>query len=233
MAVYTRNNIVTDGLVFYVDAANRQSYTSGSTSWQDISGNGTSGSLINGPVFNSDGGGSIVFDGINDYGDLNITSGLDANNITLNVVAKASENSNASLLYIFNQSSYLCIGNYTGGIQGPPNGESFSMVKLNPTNLTSTVRGGEYRFTDNKFHDFTFTRSNNIDNFYVDGTLVGSFVNLVPISSNLYPINIGQRISSPYFSAITSSIYKIYNRALSQAEVTQNYNAIKTRFGLT
>ena len=59
--------IITDGLVLYVDAANSYSYVSGSTVWNDLSRTTTSGSLINGPTFNTRSGGNIVFDGINDY----------------------------------------------------------------------------------------------------------------------------------------------------------------------
>ena len=60
-------SIATNGLVLYLDAANRQSYVSGSTSWNDISNNGNTGTLTNGPTFNSGSGGSIIFDGTNDY----------------------------------------------------------------------------------------------------------------------------------------------------------------------
>ena len=60
-------NIVTDGLVLLLDAANTKSYVSGSTIWNDLSRSGNNGSLINGPTFNSLNGGSIVFDGSNDF----------------------------------------------------------------------------------------------------------------------------------------------------------------------
>ena len=67
MGFYRGPNIVTDGLVLVLDAANPTSYISGSTTWRDLSGNNNSGSLVNGPTFNSVNGGSIVFDGSNDY----------------------------------------------------------------------------------------------------------------------------------------------------------------------
>jgi hypothetical protein len=226
------NRVVTDGLVFYLDAANTKSYVSGSTTWNDLSRSGNSATLINGPTFNSSNGGSIRFDGINDYGVLNISSGLDASNISLCVVAKIPPETNASLLFIFNRVDYLCVGNFTGGIEGPPNGESFAMVKFNPVNQGSTVRGGEYRFTDNLYHDFVFTKQGNAENFYVDGVLVGTFISSQPIANQLYPIEIGQRISGAFFKQITTLSYKIYNRGLTAAEVLQNYNATKGRFGL-
>jgi hypothetical protein len=66
MAGTVAPNIVTDGLAFYLDAANTKSYVSGSTTWTDIA-NLTNGTLTNGPTFNSANGGSIVFDGVDDY----------------------------------------------------------------------------------------------------------------------------------------------------------------------
>ena len=59
--------IVTDGLVLCLDAANPKSYPGSGTTWYDLSGNGNHGTLINGPTYNSDNKGSIVFDGIDDY----------------------------------------------------------------------------------------------------------------------------------------------------------------------
>ena len=60
-------DIVRDGLVLLLDAANPKSYLSGSTTWTDLSRSGNNGSLINGPTFNTGSGGNIVFDGVDDY----------------------------------------------------------------------------------------------------------------------------------------------------------------------
>ena len=59
--------IVTNGLVLYLDAANKKSYPGSGTTWTDLSGNNNTGTLTNGPTFDSNNGGSIVFDGTNDY----------------------------------------------------------------------------------------------------------------------------------------------------------------------
>ena len=66
MAYINTPPVVTNGLILHLDAGNRLSYTSGSTVWNDLSGNNNSGSLTNGPTFNSANQGSIVFDGSND-----------------------------------------------------------------------------------------------------------------------------------------------------------------------
>jgi hypothetical protein len=66
MAGNVAPNIITDGLVLYLDAANTKSYVSGSTAWNDLVGT-NNGTLVNGPTFSSANGGSIVFDGVDDY----------------------------------------------------------------------------------------------------------------------------------------------------------------------
>ena len=63
---YAFGKIITDGLVLCLDAADRNSYVSGSTTWFNMAGT-NNGTLTNGPTFNSANGGSIVFDGVNDF----------------------------------------------------------------------------------------------------------------------------------------------------------------------
>ena len=63
MATNYNPSIVSDGLVLCLDAANTKSYTGSGTTWTDISGEGYDATLTNGPTFNSDYGGNIVFDG--------------------------------------------------------------------------------------------------------------------------------------------------------------------------
>jgi energy-coupling factor transporter ATP-binding protein EcfA2 len=60
-------NIVTSGMVLNLDAGFTGSYPKGNQQWYDMSGSGNTGTLINGPTFNPLSGGSIVFDGTNDY----------------------------------------------------------------------------------------------------------------------------------------------------------------------
>ena len=64
MAFNYSPKIVTDGLVFYLDAANTKSYIGSGTTWTDLSRGDNSG-ILNGAVFNSLNGGSIsLVDGL-------------------------------------------------------------------------------------------------------------------------------------------------------------------------
>jgi hypothetical protein len=75
-------NIVADGLVMYLDAGSPNSYRPDfGTTWKDMSGFNNSGSLTNGPTYSTDNGGSIVFDGVNDW--VNTPLNIDANPNTI------------------------------------------------------------------------------------------------------------------------------------------------------
>ena len=74
----TALSIVTNGLALYLDAGNASSYPGSGNNWNDLSGNGRNGTLTNGPTYSATNGGSIVFDGTNDYvqclGSLTVTA---------------------------------------------------------------------------------------------------------------------------------------------------------------
>ena len=72
------NPVVTTGLQLYLDAGNASSYPGSGTAWTDLSGNSRDGTLTNGPTYSDTNGGSIVFDGTNDFvqctGSLTVTA---------------------------------------------------------------------------------------------------------------------------------------------------------------
>ena len=71
-------SVITTGLQLYLDAGNASSYPGSGTTWTDLSGNSRDGTLTNGPTYSGTNGGSIVFDGSNDYvqctGSLTVTA---------------------------------------------------------------------------------------------------------------------------------------------------------------
>ena len=67
MSVSGPGRVIDNGLVLYLDASNNKSIVSGSNTWFDVSRNGNNGTLTNGPAYSSANGGSIVFDGTNDF----------------------------------------------------------------------------------------------------------------------------------------------------------------------
>jgi len=222
MAFFRGPNVVTDGLVLALDAANPRSYVSGSTTWNDLSGNNNSGSLVNGPTFSSANGGSIVFDGTNDYVDTGKTATqlgvYDAN-------------------YTFD--AWVYPTNFTGDRSMFGTEQTATRQGLHLIFRNGTIYQGHYSAdaqagtgTLNAWNNicYTYTQSSGTASIYKNGILQGSG----NIASFIGTTNIliGRSLGGGYFVG-NGSNYKIYNRALSSTEVLQNYNAQKSRFNLT
>ena len=223
MAVNTRNSIVTNGLVLALDAGNTKSYTSGSTVWRDLSNPLVSGSLLNGPTFNNQNGGSIVFDGIDDYGAL--SSNLVLNGPFTWVINCRSNTMSAAV----NRQTYLAGSN--NWFEQSDNDTLF-VVNTNEVSFNLELPSG--LLPQNTWYNIAVTRKvDNTFDFYYNGikqTLRSGDTTLVSGSYNisrLGAIDGGGR----YWNGNIAQIL-IYNKALSSTEILQNYNATKTRFGL-
>jgi hypothetical protein len=219
------SNIVTDGLRLYLDAGNAASYPGSGTTWTDISGFGNNFTLVNGPTFSTESGGAIVFDGANDYatGPNSNTFGITAD-CTIEMVIKPTQ----------------AVG-----------GTSFRFT------ANENVRG---LFAHTPYDTGYYFDSANQRIQFIDGTLINQnayFVfrrraatspyreiirNSVQRAAQTDPLNTMTLNANPVLLAAIPSdfeyykgnmyIFRVYNRALSDAELTQNYNADRARFGL-
>jgi hypothetical protein len=91
MSTFGGPNIITDGLVLALDAANVKSYLGSRTTWKDLSGNGNHGTLVNGVGYTSTNSGALVFDGINDYFVTNNNLNLsDTDKLTVQIILKTT-----------------------------------------------------------------------------------------------------------------------------------------------
>jgi len=225
MAFFRGPNVVTDGLVLALDAANPKSYVSGSTTWNDLSGNNNSGSLINGPTFSSENGGSIVFDGVDDY--VSISQNINPSNITLEFVYKASVSSPYEYLI---SNARDCCGTYNGYelqiVDGVP--------RFSIWNSTQVGVNGILTLTNQIYH-LTATYEGSQLKIYQNSILTGTANSALGIGSPAsYNLAIGGMGINPAFYNLTGNIYvgRVYNRALSASEILQNYNALKSRYNL-
>jgi hypothetical protein len=216
-------NIVKDGLVLYLDAGSPNSFSqvNPSTSWNDISGNGYNGTLTNGPTFNSGNGGSIVFDGVNDYV---ILPTITNNVYTIDFWYRMGGNDGTYGYFASSGDNGLAIsegGNVSGLVYG-----QFYYWNGSAINLLGTIPS-----TTNWNHICIIinTTSNNLQLFGNGSQLNNSTINGMSTSVS----NIGRYIASNLnFLKGNLASYKIYNRDLSATEILQNYNATKGRFGL-
>ena len=215
-------NIVTDGLVLYLDAANTKSIVSGSTTWNDLSRGGTNATLINGPIFDSGNGGGIIFDGGDDYANLGNTSN------TL-----FSHTSPWSVQFTVKIISFISGVTYPGFmVKGAAAGSGVLVFYMSGGDLFWKHNNGNRFVTKilpNTIYTmvFTYAGSGNVK-AYIDGNFVttaGTMVSTDTLSS-LYLGRGDQYGNNGLYSFLK------YNRSLTSEEVLQNYNATKTRFGL-
>lgn len=231
--MYTGPNIITNGLVLCLDAANRLSYPGSGTTWSDLSGFGNTGTLTNGPTFNSGNGGSIVFDGSNDY--VTIPNGYtnimkNNNNWTVSFWFKASNLANSPVLLgpEVGQLSYfdLILEVGSNAIYFSAGGGSIANYLQN----TSTP------IVINTIYNVVFIKTGTTTGkVYVNGneialSTVGSGLKAMPDTTADF--RLGAFNQGSFY--LNGNIYNtsMYNRSLSSTEVQQNYEAVKTRFGL-
>jgi len=219
MALLNGPRIVTSGLVLNLDAADRNSYVSGSTIWNDLSGNSNNGTLTNGPTFSSANGGAIVFDGVDDYVNLGRPAILDLTTLTLSAWVLTTANVNQIVIGKSYLSSYY--------MNIAPNVKKFAFW-TNANQLVSTTISA---IGNPAWCNIVATINSTSKNMYFNGIIDSSTTGeTVGIDSNDVYIGNSQAVSQPFLGNIAS--VQIYNRALSAQEVAQNYNATKTRYGL-
>jgi len=221
--------IVTDGLVFVVDAANYGSYPGSGTTWTDLAGN-NNGTLTNGPTFDSGDGGSIDFDGTNDYSD--ITSFAIPTNITISAWINPSTSTSAGQI-LTSDDSAVSIRNWQFLMEADNTVRAIVFHTSSPNNVQVV--------TTDTIPDDTWT----MVSFTSDGTNIKIQFNGVEKATGSFPYSIlgngstgdaliGARKSSSLAAFFNGKIAvaQIYNRALSSSEILQNYNALKSRFNL-
>jgi len=220
-------SIVTDGLVLCLDAANNRSYPKSGTTWSDLAGS-NNGTLTNGPTFDAGNGGSIVFDGSDDYVQTqNVT--LSSSNFTLSCWIKFD--SLPSLGTVFSSSHYYATG-YNGNFLLRTNsGNSVTFAtydgKSNEQYVTTL-----YSISINKWYNFAVNGDGTNSSIYVDTDKISSFAqNKVLTDLSNGGLIIGDDISwnnQPLDGKISN--VSIYNRALNADEIRQNYEATVGRY---
>ena len=231
--------IVTDGLVLALDAANTKSYPGSGSTWKDLSGNGSDGT-ITGATFNSDG--YFDFDGTNDDVVNTGTSFLKTNdNITLEAFINHDSNSGSHFFlyegegdgfggnvefHFFVENGYLKASFITSGngIDGGGSGIP-----------ASAITAGEWNYAAVTYSNLS-TASGASSKLYLNGVEIdsdtGATVDIasMPTSSFLIGRPFSTLLGRRYNGQVAA--VKVYNRALSASEIQQNFNALRGRFGI-
>jgi hypothetical protein len=231
---YANGKIVTSGLVLALDAADKNSYPGSGTTWRDLAGNNTN-TLTNSPTFSNTNGGSIIFDGVDDYIDCNLDVSWNNTNSNTIIIVLTPGNQTQSRGFIG---------------KGPANwewqlnqiGTGLELVYWNTggghTNGPITTISNVFQSNIPVFIGLVWDNLNNQHYFYKNGVNVGSntWTNASINQNRSDGIKIGGAIyawgmGGSYWAGSIHSVFN-YNRALSATEISQNYNAQKSRFNL-
>ena len=216
--------LVTDGLVLNLDAGDPRSYPSSGTTWTDLSGNGNNASLISGATYSNANGGSIVFDGGTQYASIPGTSSAPwafGQNGTVEqwVFVNGNNGSNNRFWCVNNNPSaldaYLNGSTYNIGFHGGAVITSSTIPQSAWTHLVVTYRSGTIRVY---FNGIEQGLTGTTTGYNITNTSEFSIADFYGHGQN-YELN--GRVSA----------MRIYNRALSAAEVAQNYDALRVRYG--
>ena len=229
--------IVTDGLVFYVDAGNDNSYPGSGTTWSDLI-RGQDGSLNNGPTYSSANGGSFLFDGSDDvcnHGDDNFFNFGVSDPLTIQLWFNSDRDTEYQILVSrFHQTSYI---GWEFALGPSSNRDELYFVFRNSQSEQKSAYSNSLAYVPDTWVNvaITYDGSGNPSNmtFYGDGADVGNTVvqnNTVdPAVSVTNDLTLAARGTNGSLHGSLAAV-KIYNKELSASEILQNYNALKNRF---
>ena len=224
-------SIISDGLVFYLDAANRRSYSGSGLTVNGLVG-GIGGTLVNGVGFTSLNNGSFVFDGTNDYINLGNNVSNSYSSLTIESTFKVGIiNKKQAILSTYNSG----LG---WGLEILDNSFSnkFNFFGFVSAGIATGIQSNTSAVLNQIYHvTAVYTGSSSLS-IFVNGDYSSSigttFLNFIKNSNTNVQIgddpDTGQSV---YFQGNISQV-KLYNRALSATEILQNYNATRKRFGL-
>ena len=216
-SVAAASGIVTTGLVLNLDAGNSASYPGSGTTWTDLSGYGNNATLTNGPTYSSANGGSIVFDGVNDTVSIptSANQAMGTGNCTFEWWAKTSDSQGG---YAYSSNDFLNI--------------TYSSTDLYYQGLfnNTTMFFANTAHYNNSWHHHVITRISGTVRWYIDKIQVGTGSDSYTYTNN-NPILLMRGFFG--YTAGNMAVWRMYkNKGLTSAEVTQNFNALRGRYGV-
>ena len=217
-------SVVTSGLVLHLDAGNSSSYGGTGTTWSDLSSSGNDGTLTNMDATNysSSDGGYFTFDGNNEYVDVSGSETLTAATF-LAWCYKNGNQANGDAL-IFSRT-----GDETGMVFRK------NQVGYEWNGARNTWSWENSLYTPNYewiMMAVTVTSTSAIAYLFRDTGTTSSTNSVSHSSTTMSAINVGRdsALAGRYFAG-RISVAMIYDRALSSTELTQNFDALKGRYG--
>ena len=228
MGIVYNSKIVTDGLVLCLDAGNRKSYPGTGTAWTDMSKNENNGTLTNGPTFNANNGGSIVFDGVDDVTELGGPNTLNLPYLSCEMWVKPDQPSD-NLPQMFFARQNVSLSTFTFG-KNTSNLIFFNHRNNADTLVQMSIAG--YTIPAN-WICIVASYDGSAASLYINAEFKSSVAGSGPLNTSGtldIKIALNNNNLAPFPGKV--AITRLYNRALTQAEIQQNFNATRKRFGI-
>jgi hypothetical protein len=230
-------DITRQGLIVHYDFGETNCYNGSGTTITDLSGVGNNGTLTNSPTYSTTDGGIITFNGSNHHIYKGSVTNPPTTNFSMNVVAKFSD-TGAGGRYV------MALGRDIG-TNGGMALIAYGYAAANSGQIIFELGSGFGRVgsgivpTTGIWYDLTVTADGNTTKFYVNGVLANTGTQSTGQIAPSPGLSIGSYLSaaippaasSAWFNGNIASV-KIYNRELSHTDVTKNFRAHRTRFGL-
>jgi hypothetical protein len=236
MAFSHSPKIVTDGLILCLDAADKNSYPGSGTTWSDLSPNGNNGTLTNSPTFGTAGIASFNFNGTNEYvecGDVYAAEQMTLCAwIRLDVVPASQASGYPQL---FGKRGVDTQRSYFFAFQKGSSKLYWELKNSEATYFVQYSTKTDWDVNTWYYCVATYVASTGIAKMYIDGVEdAGTFSPSQPWSLDPIPdTNATCRVGGGnYYLDGDMGVALFYNRALSAAEVSQNFNAQRSRFGV-
>ena len=220
--VLPNENIVTDGLVLYLDAGKAESFGGDGTTWRDLSGENNNGTLANGVGFTEDYGGSLIFDGVDENATVG-SSVLTTGETSISMWVKPDSNQTSGLgdlnvggggLILYQVGTIIMMG-----FRGTPEMRTTTQfITSNVWNHITWVYNNGSKSSTSSFQIYLNSEIEPTLTIFGFGIGGGTVFN-----------RIGSDQNGPYFDGNIAQV-SIYNKALTASEVQQNFNATKSRF---
>jgi hypothetical protein len=226
-------NIVTNGLALYLDAGYGTSYPTTGTTWYDVSGYNNNATLVNGPSFNSGNGGSIVFDGTDDYGFTSATTSLGNSNTVCAFIKLNGLQTNSSGAGLSGGTIYTSTANGVDNYLGISGNKLYLFAtEIADVNNFGLIGTTSLDTSNSVWYYVTSVINGNTATIYINGVLEATVTQSFIIASWSGNGFIGCRTTTTRLLKGSIANISVYSRALTQSEILQNFNAQKSRFGL-
>jgi hypothetical protein len=229
--------LITDGLILNYDFGSAETYPGVGTNVQNLVGTGLTGTLTNSPTYSTNSGGSIFLDGTNDYISVSNNSSLQPTNLTLEIwfkldVVLASQPTGFPLL--LDKYSLSSLTGYRILFEKSADELQFTVFDSVQDNKVAITGAGSKLSTTWNCVQGTF--DGNTTKIYLNGVLQQTLTRTFSVSYNNEDLYLGTYYAvsdgfQHYINAYMGNL-RIYNRALSQSEISQNFNAARNRFGI-